>query len=88
MTIEPVFAWARSIWRGRAWRSGPGLQYFSGKPWAATTQVALPQGDQRILLDLRVSKPISFGRMGHIEVILDVLNVLNDTDALSDRRSV
>ena len=25
------------------------LQYFSGKPWAATTQVSLPQGDQRIL---------------------------------------
>ena len=23
------------------------LQYFSGKPWAATTQVSLPQGDQR-----------------------------------------
>jgi hypothetical protein len=73
---------------------GASLQYFSGKPWAATTQIALPQGDQRILLeprgsrrlssqsllDLRVSKPISFGRMGHIELLLDVLNVLNDTD--------
>ena len=73
---------------------GANFQYFSGKPWAATTQIALPQGDQRILLeprgsrrlssqsllDLRVSKPISFGRMGHVELLIDVLNVLNDTD--------
>jgi len=73
---------------------GASLQYFSGKPWAATKQIALPQGDQRILLeprgsrrlssqsllDLRVSKPISFGRMGRVELLLDVLNVLNDTD--------
>jgi hypothetical protein len=72
---------------------GASLQYFSGKPWAATTQIALPQGDQRILLeprgsrrlssqsllDLRVSKPVSFGRTGQIELLLDVLNVLNDT---------
>ena len=52
------------------------VQYFSGKPWAATTQVTLNQGSQRILLeprgsrrlepqtilDLRVSRPI---RTGH-----------------------
>ena len=58
------------------------LQYFSGKPWAATTQVSLPQGDQRILLeprgsrrlssqtllDLRVSMTRSaFGRLGRID---------------------
>jgi hypothetical protein len=69
------------------------LQYFSGKPWAATAQVALPQGDQRILieprgsrrlssqsiLDLRVSRTIHFGSAGRIELLLDVLNALNDT---------
>ena len=69
------------------------FQHFSGKPWAATAQVALPQGDQRILLeprgsrrlssqsllDLRVSRSIPFGRRGHGELLFDVLNVLNDT---------
>jgi len=35
---------------------GASLQYFSGKPWAATTQMALPQGDQRILLEPRGSR--------------------------------
>ena len=69
------------------------LQHFSGKPWAATTQVALPQGDQRILLeprgsrrlssqtllDVRVSRTISFGGSRRVELLVDVLNVLNDT---------
>ena len=69
------------------------LQYFSGKPWAATTQVSLPQGDQRILLeprgsrrlssqtllDLRVSYAFRVGQLGRIDVIFDVLNALNDT---------
>jgi len=69
------------------------LGYFSGKPWAATAQVLLPQGDQRILieprgtrrlssqtlLDLRVSRPFSVGGLGRIDAILDVLNLLNDT---------
>src|SRR4029453_11485043 len=27
------------------------VQHFSGKPWASTTQISLPQGDQRILLE-------------------------------------
>jgi TonB dependent receptor-like, beta-barrel/Carboxypeptidase regulatory-like domain len=72
---------------------GTNLQYFSGKPWAATAQVKLDQGDQRILLeprgsrrlssqsllDLRVSKRLSVRRMGQIELLVDVLNVLNDT---------
>jgi hypothetical protein len=72
---------------------GANLQYFSGKPWAATAQIALPQGDQRILLeprgsrrlssqsllDIRVSRTISFGPAGRVELLLDVLNVLNDT---------
>ena len=69
------------------------LQRFSGKPWAAFAGIALPQGDQRILLeprgsrrlssqsllDLRVSKTISFRGSGRVELLLDVLNALNDT---------
>jgi hypothetical protein len=69
------------------------LQYFSGKPWAASTQVALPQGDQRIqleprgsqrlppqtLLDLRMSRPIPCGGLGRIELLLDLLNAFNET---------
>ena len=69
------------------------LQYFSGKPWAATAQIALPQGDQRILLeprgsrrlssqsllDVRVSRTIAVGGVGRIELLVDVLNALNDT---------
>jgi hypothetical protein len=73
------------------------FQYFSGKPWAATTLVALPQtGNQPIqrvlleprgtrrlssqtLLDLRVSRTITLGGVGRIELLLDVLNALNDT---------
>ena len=55
--------------------------------------VPLPQGDQRILLeppgsrrlssqsllDLRVSSTFSFGGVGRLELLMDVLNVLNDT---------
>jgi hypothetical protein len=69
------------------------LQHFSGKPWAATAQVTLPQGSQRILLeergarrlssqsilDLRVSKTLRFGDLGQVEVLMDVLNLLNET---------
>jgi hypothetical protein len=69
------------------------MQRFSGKPWAATTQITLPQGSQRILLeprgsrrlssqsllDVRVSKVITNARAGRVEVLLDILNVLNDT---------
>jgi hypothetical protein len=70
------------------------LQYFSGKPWAATTQITnLKQGPQRILLeprgsrrlssqsllDLRVSRAIPFGRGRHGEILFDLLNALNDT---------
>jgi hypothetical protein len=72
---------------------GASLQYFTGKPWAATTQMALPQGDQRILLeprgsrrlssqsilDVRVSRTIPFGGSERIELLVDVLNALNDT---------
>jgi hypothetical protein len=69
------------------------LQYFSGKPWAATTQISLLQGDQRVLLeprgsrrlssqsvlDLRISKAISFGGVGRVDLLVDVLNALDDT---------
>jgi hypothetical protein len=69
------------------------LQIFSGKPWASTAQVVLPQGDQRImleprgsrrlssqsLLDVRVSRTIHFRGARSIELLLDVLNALDDT---------
>jgi hypothetical protein len=68
------------------------LQHFSGKPWAATALVPLPQGDQRILLesrgtrrlssqtllDLRLSRPIRLGGLTRVELMLDVLNALNE----------
>jgi hypothetical protein len=69
------------------------MQFVSGKPWAASAQVALPQGDQRILLeprgsrrlssqtllDVRVSKTFVISNLGRVEVMFDVLNVFNDT---------
>jgi hypothetical protein len=68
------------------------FQQFSGKPWAATDQVSLPQGDQRILLEPRGTRRLSsqslldvrvshtFGStQGRVELLVDVLNVLNDT---------
>jgi hypothetical protein len=69
-------------------------QYYSGKPWAATAQVPLgAQGDRRILLeprgsrrlsaqsplDLRFSKTILTRESARIELLVDVLNVLNNT---------
>jgi TonB dependent receptor-like, beta-barrel/Carboxypeptidase regulatory-like domain len=68
------------------------FQDFSGKPWAASAQIALPQGDQRILLeprgsrrlssqsllDIRLSRAISVGRVGRIDLIVDILNALDD----------
>lgn len=71
------------------------LQSFSGKPWTATTQVSLPQGSRRILLepagsrrlpsqtqlDMRVSKTLNVLGNGKIDLMLDVLNVLNETAA-------
>ena len=69
------------------------VQHFSGKPWAETTQVTTPQGDQRVLLeprgsrrlssqtlvDLRVSRTVAIGRSTRIELLVDVFNLLNDT---------
>jgi hypothetical protein len=75
-------------------RVAANLQHFSGKPWAATAVVSLPQNrEQRILLeargsrrlssqtllDLRLSRAIQTDRLGRIDVLLDVLNALNDT---------
>ena len=69
------------------------LQHVSGKPWAASAQVSLPQSPtQRILLeprgtrrlssqtllDVRLSRPIALGRAGRIDLLFDVLNLLND----------
>jgi hypothetical protein len=69
------------------------LQHFTGKPWAATTLLTLPQGDQRIqleprgsrrlssqsLLDVRISRSMAFGTLGRVELMVDVLNAFNDT---------
>jgi hypothetical protein len=69
------------------------LQYFTGKPYAASAQLTLPQGSQRVLLeppgsrrmssqsllDVRVSKTIAFGGLGRVDVLVDLLNALNDT---------
>ena len=69
------------------------LQQVSGKPWAASAQVSLPQNQtQRILLeprgtrrlssqtllDMRLSRPITAGRAARIDVLFDVLNLLNE----------
>jgi hypothetical protein len=68
------------------------LQHFTGKPWAATAQLALPQGSQRVLieprgarrlssqtlLDLRVSRMFVVGPMGRVELLFDVLNALDE----------
>jgi TonB-dependent receptor-like protein/carboxypeptidase family protein len=67
------------------------VQYLSGKPWAASAQISLPQGDQRVLLetrgtrrlssqtlvDVRISKTIAIRDLGRIELLLDVLNTFN-----------
>jgi hypothetical protein len=73
---------------------GANLQAFSGKPWAETALVALPQNNQQrmlleprgsrrlssqTLLDLRISKTWRYRRAGRIELMADFLNVLNDT---------
>ena len=70
------------------------LQHFSGKPWAATAAcIPLPQGDVRVLLeprgsrrlssqtllDLRVSRAFAVGGSARVELLVDVLNLLNDT---------
>jgi hypothetical protein len=67
------------------------VQFLSGKPWAATAQISLPQGDQRVLLeprgtrrlpsltmlDVRLSKTVALGELGRVELLMDVLNTFN-----------
>jgi hypothetical protein len=67
------------------------VQVLSGKPWAATAQISLPQGDQRVLLeprgtrrlpsqtllDVRVSKTVALGGVGRVELLMDLLNAFN-----------
>jgi hypothetical protein len=70
------------------------LQYFDGKPWAATALVSTVQNTQQrvlleergsrrlssqTLLDLRVSRTFRFAGAGRVDLMLDVLNALNDT---------
>jgi hypothetical protein len=73
------------------------LGYFSGKSWAASTLISVPQNPQQqrvlveargarqlpsqTLLDVRLSKAITFAAGRRIDLLLDVLNVLNDTAA-------
>ena len=52
-------SWARWKCLEPASSFAANLQHFSGKPWAATAQVSLPQGDQRILLEPRGSRRLS-----------------------------
>jgi hypothetical protein len=69
------------------------FQYFSGKPWAASAVVNLPQNSQQrvllqprgsrrlpsqSLLDVRVSRTIRFRGTGRADLLLDILNLLND----------
>jgi hypothetical protein len=67
-------------------------QHFSGKPWAASAQITLPQGNQRVLLesrgsrrlssqtllDVRLSRTIRLHSQTRVELLLDVLNALNE----------
>ena len=70
------------------------LQCFSGKPWAATTLLDLPQNSQQrvlietrgtrrlssqSLLDVRLSRAFTFRGATKIELLLDVLNALNNS---------
>jgi outer membrane receptor protein involved in Fe transport len=69
------------------------LQFLTGSPWAATTQISLPQGLTRVLLetpgtrrlssqtllDLRASHVFDLPRHGRVELLVDVLNALNQT---------
>lgn len=70
------------------------VRYFSGKPWAASAIISVPQNpQQRILieprgsrrlssqslLDWRLSRTIALGSSARIDLLLDILNLLNDT---------
>jgi hypothetical protein len=70
------------------------MQYFTGKPWASSALVQVPQNNQQrvliesrgsrrlssqSLLDVRVLKAMTLPGAGRVEVLLDLLNALNDT---------
>ena len=70
------------------------LQYFSGKPWAATAQLHAAAGRASASCSSRAARAgcrrnrcsmcacrgrSRFGGVGRIELLLDVLNALNDT---------
>ncbi len=71
------------------------FQQLTGKPWAGVTFVRLPQGTRPIfveprgtrrlpsqtLLDFRVSKIFRFSGERKLELVLDILNLLNETAA-------
>ena len=60
--------------------------------WTAAAQITLPQGPRSVLLeprgsrrlssqtllDLRLSRTITLGKLGRSELLLDVLNLLDD----------
>jgi outer membrane receptor protein involved in Fe transport len=72
---------------------GANFRYLSGKPYAAQARVRLPQGNRLIyieplgsrrlspqkLFDLRVSKIFRFAGHRKLEILVDILNVLNNT---------
>jgi Carboxypeptidase regulatory-like domain/TonB dependent receptor-like, beta-barrel len=73
---------------------GFSLQHLSGKPWAATALVNLPQNNQQrvqleprgarrlpsqTLLDLRLSRTFALGRSARVELLVDALNLLDES---------
>ena len=72
---------------------GASFQYLTGTPWAATRTVRLPQGPRSVfieprgsrrlpaqtLLDLRLWKVFCFEGNQRVELLVDVLNVFNET---------
>lgn len=73
-------------------RLGTNYQYFTGKPYAGTARVGLPQGTRNIYVDnpgairlpnqhswdFRISKEFRFGETGKFEILADILNLLNE----------
>ena len=78
-----VIAASMQYFSGKPW-AAVGLVGLPQTNNQATQRVQLePRGFRRLssqaLLDMRVSKTISFGGSRRIELLVDVLNVLNDT---------
>ncbi len=69
------------------------FQYLTGKPWTGWAVVRLPQGalplkveprgsrrvSSQSLLDLRLSKSFHLGSRGRVDLLVDILNLLNDS---------